>query len=153
MLGTMTLRVRSSLWSSKWVRITLYHNVSSSNNVSSSCIVLAAFFCTIAFAYYKQLLNPTFGRSQARAPSQQFDNANATFPAHYNPPYLAYNAPPQGGFAPPPGPPPAGGYDASKPPTYEGPGIPGYGENKDNKDDPFADFETVKKGDSRDALV
>lgn len=117
-------------------------------------IVLAGFFCAIAFSYYKQLLDPNFGRSQVRAPSQQFEN---TYPQHYNPPYLAYNAP-STQFAPPPGPPPAPaggfapGYDGSmKPPGYEGPGMPGYGENKD---DPFADFDgPAKKGESRDALV
>ncbi|KAK7683580.1 hypothetical protein QCA50_013418 [Cerrena zonata] len=126
-------------------------------------IVLAGFFCAIAWSYYKQLLDPNFGRQKVRAPSQQFENS---YPQHYNPPYLAYSAP-SGTFAPPPGPPPlhAGGYAPSyapaydgsmKPPGYEGPGIAGYGENKDDKDDPFADFETVKKnghGESRDALV
>ncbi|CAL1709740.1 unnamed protein product [Somion occarium] len=119
-------------------------------------IVLAVFFVTISYAYYRQLLNPTLGRSKVQAPSQQFDSG---YPSHYNPPYLNYDAPMAGSYAPPPGPPPpaggyAPGYDAMKPPAYSGSGMPDYGESKD---DPFSDFDgQVKKGphaDSRDTLV
>ncbi|PCH37453.1 hypothetical protein WOLCODRAFT_29116 [Wolfiporia cocos MD-104 SS10] len=70
-------------------------------------IVVALFFSTIAFAYYRQLSDPTSVANLARAPpSAQYaapgDAPSGEYPTHYNPPYLNYDA----GYAPPPGPPP-----------------------------------------------
>jgi len=50
-------------------------------------IVLAALFCSIAFAYYRQLIDPTSPANSSRAPSTQFRGSN--YPQHYNPPYNA----------------------------------------------------------------
>lgn len=94
------------------------------------------------------MLDPTFSRSR---------NASASIPAHYNPPY-AYGQSPygQGGYAPPPGPPPAQStayvpqYDPVKLPEYDVNGAGAFGDDFDRKDaemgkdaravDPFADF-------------
>ncbi|KAJ3490613.1 hypothetical protein NLI96_g1300 [Meripilus lineatus] len=139
-------------------------------------IVLAAFFVTMAFSYYRQLLDPTVSRS--KAPSSQHQARTETFPTHYNPPYLSYDAPP-GGFAPPPGPPPQAQRSAAPPYGYgvgdeDTKSLPPYDhdhdgmifgkDTKDDKDrdhdDPFEDFENSNRtghgrpgGESRDALV
>ncbi|KAF7329686.1 DBR1 domain-containing protein [Mycena kentingensis (nom. inval.)] len=111
-------------------------------------IFLYGSFSALAWAYYRQVLDPTSVINNLRAPSHQYQTYPA--PTHYNPAYgapmpnLGYNAPyggPPGGFAPPPGPPPTNrdlGSDASKPPGYAG-GQPGYGQ--DDKENPFADFD------------
>ncbi|KJA21274.1 hypothetical protein HYPSUDRAFT_55552 [Hypholoma sublateritium FD-334 SS-4] len=97
---------------------------------------LATFIAAIAFAFLRQLLDPTSPANQSRAPS-------SGVPAHYAPPYPSYNphpnnpsypgynnpsAPP---YAPPAGPPP-GRFGApeeeGKPPGY----VRGF-------EDPFAD--------------
>lgn len=132
-------------------------------------IFLSALFTATAFAYYRQLLDPTSVANVSRTPQNRMGPG---YPSHYNPAYdgsvppLGYNQyqnpygqqqqqqqPPYGGYAPPPGPPPPqgfGGYDASvardvegadgKPPGYAGgDGKPGYG--LDDKENPFADFD------------
>ena len=119
------------------------------------------FFVSIAFTYYKQMLDPSFGRKpvpSTTAPSGGADDNYPAFPEHYNPPYLSYDAAP-GQYAPPPGPPPA--FSQSKDDMDMG-----YSKGlSDGKgDDPFADFESVgahgqpghqvgKVGESREALV
>ncbi|EPQ50772.1 hypothetical protein GLOTRDRAFT_141288 [Gloeophyllum trabeum ATCC 11539] len=113
-------------------------------------IVLAALFCSVAFAFYRQLIDPTSPANTSRAPSNQYRAAGAGYPQHYNPPYngsmpdLAYNAP-YGQYAPPPGPPPnAPPYDTHGPPGYGvgmGDSKVELGPEKDVKDDPFADFD------------
>ena len=113
--------------------------------------MLAGLFISIAFAYYHQVLDPASPANAsrtARAPSAEFRNEQ--FPGHYNPPYMAYDAPQQQQFAPPPGPPPEFG----KPPMYT---------NHDDDDaatlkgdDPFSDFDGPghkKLGDSKENLV
>jgi len=121
-------------------------------------VFLYGSFSTLAWAYYRQVLDPTSVINNLRAPSNQFNN----YPTHYNPPYngpgaampnLGYNAPygnPNPMYAPPPGPPPPAGAsrdiggDVNKPPGYTG-GQPGYGH--DDKENPFADFdERVERG-------
>jgi len=117
-------------------------------------IILAGLFTMIAFAYYRQVLDPSSPANASRVPPSRFGA-----PSHYNPPYNAsvpnlgygYNTPYAGGpspehgyqaypsYAPPSGPPPTHeGYDG-KPPDYLGGAGPGYGAEK--ADDPFADFE------------
>ncbi|KAF8064928.1 hypothetical protein FPV67DRAFT_1500778 [Lyophyllum atratum] len=120
--------------------------------------VLASLFTMLAFAYYRQLLDPTSPANASRAPSSQIRTGD--FPSHYNPPYNAsvpnlsysygrgapapYSAQPQ--YAAPAGAPP--GHDESfvppydgKPPGYSGGDAKGYEvDGKDGKD-PFADFE------------
>lgn len=112
--------------------------------------VLAGLFCSIAFAYYRQLLDPTSAANAFRSPSNQA-RAEGAFPAHYNQAYGAsvpnlgygYNMPYAGGpppsqFAPPPGPPPAPAYENK---GY-GVGLDGQDKSRDNKNEnPFADFD------------
>lgn len=113
----------------------------------------------IAFAYYRQMLDPSSPANASRAPSSQV--RRGAFPTHYDPPYnasvpnLGYDAPytSSGGYAPPPGPPPQGHLDEQFAPPYEhGDGkLPGYGagfgddmkdmDTKDSKEDPFSDFD------------
>ncbi|KAG6811444.1 hypothetical protein H0H92_007361 [Tricholoma furcatifolium] len=112
---------------------------------------LAFFFTVLAFAYYRQLLDPTSVANSSRAPSNQA-RLNGGFPTHYNPPYDAsvpnlpytYSAHPT--YGPPAGPPPGHEehdetfvppYDG-KPPGYTGGDTKGY--DVDGKD-PFSDFE------------
>ncbi|KAK0447115.1 hypothetical protein EV421DRAFT_1901237 [Armillaria borealis] len=119
-------------------------------------LILAGMFNALAFAYYRQALDPTSVVNALRAPSNQV-RAGA-FPSHYNPPYNAsvpnlgygYNMPYAGGpfpqqpyqsapaYAPPPGPPPH--MEDSKPPGYVG----GDGKGAfaaEKEDNPFADFD------------
>ncbi|PSS34217.1 hypothetical protein PHLCEN_2v1727 [Hermanssonia centrifuga] len=118
---------------------------------------LAFFFVSIAYTYYRQVLDPTSVANAARAPSaqhrivaNQYDTP--AYPQHYNPPYLPYN-PPAPIYAPPPGPPPSVG----KPPAYEGGEADGYLDGKDKAEDPFADFDGPSHGklggESRETLV
>jgi len=117
--------------------------------------LLALLFLSIAFAYYRQVLDPSSPANASRIANQ--GRMGGAFPSHYNPPYNAsvpnlgygYNAPyanGPSGYAPPPGPPPAQRdapfappYDSdSKPPGYIG----GDKYGADSKeDDPFADFD------------
>jgi hypothetical protein len=125
---------------------------------------LGVLFSAIAFAYYRQSLDPASAANTFRAPPNQM--RGGAYPEHYNPPYnssvpnLPYGAGPSA-YAPPPGPPPAfagAGYsndDLGKPPGYEG-GDYGskFGASKDlkddSKDDPFADFEGTSTRGERD---
>jgi hypothetical protein len=118
-------------------------------------IVLGILFSAIAFAYYRQSLDPASAANAFRAPSNQM--RGGAYPQHYNPPYsspvpnLEYGAGPRS-YAPPSGPPPtfaAPGYssdDLSKPPGYDGGDYDskyaaGRDLKDDGKEDPFADFE------------
>jgi len=113
-------------------------------------IFLSAMFSLFAWAYYRQLLDPTSAANVVRTPGPR-DNA---FPSHYNPAYDAsvpslgyqygpgygqqYPQQPYPQFAPPPGPPPAMKGADSKPhdePTY------GYEVDDNAKENPFADFD------------
>ena len=116
--------------------------------------VIAGLFVSIAFAYYRQCLDPTSPANASRAPPAQQRMPNDQFPEHYNPPYMAYDAPQQS-YAPPPGPPP----QLNKPPMYTD-GSARYDDGKDDAtlhgDDPFADFDGPshgKLGESKDTLV
>ncbi|KAH9947876.1 hypothetical protein B0H21DRAFT_306037 [Amylocystis lapponica] len=104
---------------------------------------------------------PTHAANVSRMPVATGDGA---YPQHYNPAYLSYDAPAQPyavpQYDPPPGPPPADDYDTAKPPVYSeehGYGGPAgrYGAEKDDKDDPFADFEGAggPHNQNHDALV
>ncbi|KAL4072173.1 hypothetical protein V8B97DRAFT_1943779 [Scleroderma yunnanense] len=93
-------------------------------------ICLGLLFTAIAFAYYRQAIDPTSPVNSSRAPSNQVRMNE--FPA-YNPPY---DAPV---YAPPPGPPP---FDADgKPPQYQYGDYTSYkgDKGKDDKEDPFGD--------------
>jgi len=124
-------------------------------------IILTAFFSSLAFAFYHQLLDPTSIANVTRAPPAA--THEDAYPAHYNPPYLSYDAPQ---YAPPPGPPPEDEdedgsklYGGSKPPMYSEDDLGTYGEDKSaSKSDPFADFEgpssrSVSRTEGRDDLV
>ncbi|KAH9934196.1 uncharacterized protein B0H18DRAFT_979904 [Fomitopsis serialis] len=121
-------------------------------------MLLAAFFSSLSFAYYHQLLDPTSaanvtrrpGPGPAPAPQRDFDDgpgAGADYPSHYNPPYLGYDAPP----AIPPydetdGPKGDLPYGGAKPPMYSEDDIATYGgyDAGAKTADPFADFDTGK---------
>jgi len=103
-------------------------------------IILALLFTSVAFGYYRQVIDPSSPANAFRAPSNQV--RMDIFPSNYNPPYgpgyqPAY-APP---YAPPPGSPPSD----NKPPeySYAGGDYKGYQIDKDDKkeDDPFGDYE------------
>ncbi|KAH7910724.1 hypothetical protein BJ138DRAFT_1087034 [Hygrophoropsis aurantiaca] len=106
-------------------------------------IVLGLLFTWIAFAYYRQMLDPSSPANASRAPSNQVRMDG--YPEHYNPPYgsaadLPYDSPYANAYAPPPGPPPTD----SKPPgyAYAGGEYTNFGGDKDDKkDDPFSDFD------------
>lgn len=118
-------------------------------------IILGTLFSIMAFAYYRQMQDPTSVANAFRAPSNQMRGG---YPQHYNPPYggpsvpdLPYGAGPvpKTTYAPPPGAPPqfgggsAPGYDVGdmgKLPGYERGGYDGKDQD-DSKEDPFADFE------------
>lgn len=114
--------------------------------VTAVCSLL---FASVAFSYYRQMLDPTSPANASRAPSAQ---ARAgLYPEHYNPPYAGdggFGAGAVGQYAPPPGPPPAASstayvpeYDPVKLPEYESKGGYTAGAHGDDKDgDPFADF-------------
>ena len=134
-------------------------------------LVLAALWTSIAFSYYRQVLDPTSAANVSRVPAPQ------QWAAHYNPPYDGGNSygqpyygqqgygqpgwgqqgygappgpPPQQHFTPPPGPPPDAA--ANKLPDYVGAdGNAGAMYNHDKKpDDPFADFEPTNSNARRD---
>ena len=93
----------------------------------------------------------------ARTTAAQNRVEEPQFPEHYNPPYMAYDAPQQPAYAPPPGPPPQFKND-----MYDG-GAARVDRARDvdeetlKGDDPFADFDGPAHGkiggESRDALV
>jgi len=122
-------------------------------------ILLGVMFSAIAFAYYRQMQDPTSVANAFRAPSNQMRGGNA-YPQHYNPPYnasvpnLGYGTGPAA-YAPPAGPPPqfGAGYsndDLGKPPGYEGGSSFGHDMKDDSKEDPFADFEASSHPHERD---
>ncbi|KAJ8487864.1 hypothetical protein ONZ45_g14169 [Pleurotus djamor] len=98
-------------------------------------LFLAAMFAAVAFAYYRQVLDPTSPANATRAPSSQARAAAGGYPNYYNPPYnaqvphLGYNQQ----YPPPAGPPPPRDeafvppYDNDatdgKPPGYTGAGV------------------------------
>ena len=110
------------------------------------------FLAAIAFAFLRQLLDPTSPANQSRLPTGA--------PAHYAPPFPAYNsaynnnlgaynpsAPP---YAPPPGPPPgfaAGGGGGFGRPSEEGK-PPGYVRGLE---DPFGDGDAKDSKDQKGA--
>jgi len=133
-------------------------------------MILAAFFVSIAWAYYRQLSDPISTRTKVKTPG----HLEADFPSHYTPSYLGYdsNVNVAGGgersYSPPAGPPPGFdqhdrdldlGHDDIKPPGYSMGEYDGYAKDiKDGKDDPFSDFERAGSsegghGESRDTLV
>ncbi|KAF7762084.1 hypothetical protein Agabi119p4_8677 [Agaricus bisporus var. burnettii] len=91
--------------------------------------LLVIMFSAIAFAYLRQMLDPTSAANSFRAPNA---GRVGDYPSHYNPPYNTYNAPPSYGQ------PAYGGYgnDVSAPP-YEG--KPGFMPSDNKNDDPFGD--------------
>jgi len=92
-------------------------------------LVFGLLFTSVAFAYYRQAIDPTSPVNSSRTPSNQVRMND--FPG-YNAPY---DAPV---YAPPPGPPP---FDTdSKPPQYQyGDYTYGRDKDKDGKEDPFGD--------------
>jgi len=120
--------------------------------VTAVCSLL---FASVAFSYYRQMLDPTSPANASRAPSAQA--RAAMYPEHYSPPYAGdggFGAYGRGGagavgqYAPPPGPPPAASstayvpeYDPVKLPEYDSKDGYAAGAHGDDKDgDPFADF-------------
>ncbi|GBE83496.1 hypothetical protein SCP_0505470 [Sparassis crispa] len=122
-------------------------------------LLLSIFFTMIAFAYYRQVLDPTSAANVSRrAPATVTDPAlESEYPSHYNPPYLGYDAP-SVRYSPPPGMPPAPYDPIAKPPDYADEA--GYGVGKGltlsdtppKGDDPFADFEHREAGDTVDKV-
>lgn len=117
--------------------------------------VITAFFSSLAFAYSHQLHDPASPANVTRAPVTEPlrpSGGEDAYPSHYNPPYLAYNAPQ---YAPPPGAPPAhDGYDdddgaklygGAKPPLYSEDDLGTLGKGSTYGagagTDPFADFD------------
>ena len=81
---------------------------------------------------------PGPGQAPPPPPPGVFDDGpSAGFPAHYNPPYLGYDAPPE---APEP-------YGGAKPPTYSEEDVATYGGYGTGAKpaDPFADFDEPGK--------
>ena len=67
---------------------TRYYNRDSWTSIISFLITtgLAAFYTTVAWAYLRQVLDPTSPVNVAREPGR-FTGAPAGYPSHYNPPY------------------------------------------------------------------
>ncbi|THH04075.1 hypothetical protein EW145_g5792 [Phellinidium pouzarii] len=125
--------------------------------------IASLLFASITFSYYRQMLDPTSVVNATRAPVGQM-------PEHYNPPYangaFGYDVGVgAGGYAPPPGPPPAQSvayvpqYDSAKLPEYERGGYLDASDDKKGDDlkggtDPFADYETLRRNSgSRESAV
>lgn len=97
-------------------------------------LVLGLFFTTIAFAYYRQSLDPTSPANSSRLPSQQARRDGQS--THYNPPYDAD----AGNYVPVYL--PSRSSADSKPPDYKRGSYLSYGGDKDAKeDDPFSDYD------------
>lgn len=98
-------------------------------------IVVGLLFTSIAFAYYRQVIDPTSPVNSSRAPANQVRMDE--FPS-YNAPY---DVP---AYAPPAGPPPFEGE--GKPPQYNYGGYTSFEDNKakeeDSKNDPFSGYVT-----------
>jgi hypothetical protein len=106
-------------------------------------IVLSAFFCSLAFAYYRQVLDPSSPANLSRAPASG-RGANA-YPAHYAPAYN-YTAPaPNLAYMPESRREEEYGYDEQFAPPYEAGKLPGYGVG----DGKFAADMDAKKADDR----
>ena len=87
-------------------------------------VVVAGFFATVAFAYFRQVLDPSSPANALRGPAQHRMGA---FPSHYNRPYdlsTSGGGPGYYAYPAPQGPPPSHQEDAFVPP-YEGK-PPGY---------------------------
>ncbi|KAF8452713.1 hypothetical protein L210DRAFT_2052702 [Boletus edulis BED1] len=97
-------------------------------------ILFGLAFTAIAFAYYRQVLDPTSPANASRLPS---DSARQDgYPTHYNPPYDGSSYTPV--YSPPPGPPPTD----NKPPEYKRGSYLSTGMDKDAKaSDPFSDYD------------
>ncbi|KAG7096015.1 hypothetical protein E1B28_006698 [Marasmius oreades] len=113
-------------------------------------LFLSGLWTSIAFSYYRQVLDPTSPANVSRVPAPQ------DWASHYNPPYsgpyggrpyygqqpygppqyVPPPGPPQQQYGPPPGPPPPPGYAG-------GDGVAGgaYKKQLEEKDNPFADFD------------
>ena len=113
--------------------------------------LVGLFFATVAYSFYRQILDPTSPENVDRRPNA----VNGPPPAHYAPPYAGgyggghgggYNNNGygfgQGPYAPPQGPPPMPPYDGAKLPGYEGNGV----EGPEKLTDPFAD-DVERRGD------
>jgi hypothetical protein len=97
-------------------------------------IVLGLLFTSIAFAYFRQMVDPASPVNASRAPSNQVRMDD--YPTHYNQPYDTTAYVPA--YSPPEGPPPFDG----KPPDYKRGSYLSYGDSKDAKeDDPFSDYD------------
>ncbi|KAL0949997.1 hypothetical protein HGRIS_010006 [Hohenbuehelia grisea] len=111
-------------------------------------LFLGVMFSIVAFAYYRQMLDPSSPANASRAPSSQ---VRMEIPTYYNPPYnasvpnLGYNPSPQyqPQYAPPAGPPPVHRDETFVPPhDSKPPGYTGAGRlDADDKENPFADFD------------
>jgi len=97
-------------------------------------ILIGLLLTAIAFAYYRQALDPASPANASRLPS---DSARQDgYPTHYNPPYDGTSYAPV--YAPPPGPPPTD----NKPPEYIRGSYLSIGADKDAKaGDPFSDYD------------
>jgi hypothetical protein len=109
-------------------------------NIADEFKVLALLFTSVAFGYYRQVIDPSSPANALRAPSNQV--RMDIFPSNYNPPYdPGYQPAYAPAYAPPAGSPPSD----SKPPeySYAGGDYLGHGIDKDDKkeNDPFADYE------------
>lgn len=131
--------------------------------------IMALLFASVAFSYYRQMLDP----------ASVVNSSRTIPPQNYQPPYVgsyAYGNAPYGsgnlagsnvnfggasGYAPPAGPPPgfeATAYDSTKLPDYERGGYLGAdGDKKDDDlkggEDPFADFEGQRNAEARSSAA
>ncbi|KAI6112385.1 hypothetical protein EV401DRAFT_203077 [Pisolithus croceorrhizus] len=98
-------------------------------------IVVGLLFTSTAFAYYRQVIDPTSPVNSSRTPANQVRMDD--FPAYHAP----YDAP---AYAPPAGPPPFDGE--GKPPQYNYGAYSSFGDDKGKeenpKNDPFSDYVT-----------
>jgi hypothetical protein len=143
--GPTTSHVVSQDEADEWCRRAWDHDSVSEIVSLLIIIVLALFFCTLAFAYYRQLMDPTSPANVFRTPGNQ-PRMDSSYPNHYNPAYGAgpygYNLPYAGGpahsgqFAPPAGVPPE---SLSYQPKGYGVGTGDQAPKKD--ENPFADFD------------
>lgn len=96
--------------------------------------VFGLLFTAIAFAYYRQVLDPTSPANSSRVPSNR--PRRDDYPTHYNPPYDGTSYAPV--YLPSSGAPP----DDAKPPEYKRASYLSFeGDKNAKEDDPFSDYD------------
>jgi hypothetical protein len=104
-------------------------------------IVLSAFFCSLAFAFYRQMIDPSSPANNSRAPAG--GRSTNTYPAHYAPAFDYNTSVPNLPYKRELRHEEEYGYDEQFAPPYEAGKLPGYGVG----DGKFAADGDMKKGD------